>query len=170
MQELVHSKQSFSFLKQVIAIEFRFRFYFHKRIILTIVILVLGAIQLSTEIELEQLLCEKAVLEEELRRLEGHQKELEMRARTLCEKIIQELKNKSSAKREAINQLQSKVDELEAQLEKFSAHGILERASAVTSENAENPEAVEEATDGSEETQEKNENIVMVTAFDKEEV
>ena len=107
---------------------------------------------MSIEIELEQLLHEKAVLEQELRRLEGQQKELETRAKTLCQKIIQELKNKHSAKKAAVNQLQSKVDELEAQLEKFSAHAILERA-----------------TDDSKEIQEKDENIVIMAAFDKEE-
>jgi len=113
----------------------------------------------STEIELEQLLHEKAALEEELHRLEGQQKELAMRARAVCEKIIQELKNKTSAKRAAINQLRTKVDELEAQFEKLSPHAIPERAN----------QAVEEATNGSKDTHEKDDNIVILTAFENEE-
>ena len=119
----------------------------------------MDAIQLSTEIELEQLLHEKAVLEEELHRLEGQQKELAMRARAVCEKIIQELKNKTSAKRAAINQLRTKVDELEAQLEKISIHAVPEKAN----------QAVEEATDSSKDAQEKDDNIVILTAFENEE-
>ena len=84
---------------------------------------------MSTEIELEQLLHEKATLEEELHRLEDQQKELAMRARAVCEKIIQELKNKTNAKRAAIDQLRTKVDELEAQFEKISGHAAPETAS-----------------------------------------
>ena len=114
---------------------------------------------MSTEIELEQLLHEKAVLEEELHRLEGQQKELANRARAVCEKIIQELKNKTSAKRAAINQLRTKVDELEAQLEKISTHAIPEKAN----------QPVEETTNGSKDAQEKDDNIVILTAFDSEE-
>ena len=114
---------------------------------------------MSTEIELEQLLHEKAVLEEELHRLEGQQKELAMRARAVCEKIIQELKNKTSAKRAAINQLRTKVDELEAQLEKISTHAVPEKAN----------QTVEETTNGSKDAQEKDDNIVILTAFENEE-
>ena len=114
---------------------------------------------MSTEIELEQLLHEKAALEEELHRLEGQQKELAMRARAVCEKIIHELKTKTSAKRAAINQLRTKVDELEAQLEKISMHAIPEKAS----------QTVEEATNGSKDIQEKDDNIIILTAFDNEE-
>jgi predicted nuclease with TOPRIM domain len=119
----------------------------------------LDAIKLSTEIELEQLLHEKAALEEELHRLEGQQKELSMRARAVCEKIIQELKNKTTTKRAAINQLRTKVDELEAQLEKISMQTVPERAN----------QAVEEAANGSKDAQEKDDNIVILTAFDSEE-
>ena len=114
---------------------------------------------MSTEIELEQLLHEKAALEEELHRLEGQQKELAMRARAVCEKIINELKNKTSAKRAAINQLRTKVDELEAQLEKISMHAVPEKAN----------QTVEEATNGSKDIQEKDDNIIILTAFDNEE-
>ena len=98
-------------------------------------------------------------MEEELHRLEGQQKELAMRARAVCEKIIQELKNKTSAKRAAINQLRTKVDELEAQLQKLSAHAIPEKAN----------QTVEETTNGSKDTQEKDDNIVILTAFENEE-
>ena len=119
----------------------------------------LDAIQLSTEIELEQLLHEKAALEEELHRLEGQQKELAMRARAVCEKIIQELKNKNSAKRAVINQLRTKVDELEAQLEKISMHAVPEKAN----------QTLEETTNASKDAQEKDDNIVILTAFDSEE-
>ena len=114
---------------------------------------------MSTEIELEQLLHEKAALEEELHRLEGQQKDLSMRARAVCEKIINELKNKTSAKRAAINQLRTKVDELEAQLEKISMHTVPEKAN----------QTVEPATNDSKDAQEKDDNIVILTAFDSEE-
>ena len=113
---------------------------------------------MSTEIELEQLLHEKAALEEELHRLEGQQKDLSMRARAVCEKIIQELKNKTSTKRAAINQLRTKVDELEAQLEKISTHTVPEKTN----------QTVEEATSGSKDAQEKDDNIVILTAFENE--
>ena len=113
---------------------------------------------MSTEIELEQLLHEKAALEEELHRLEGQQKELSMRARAVCEKIIQELKNKTTTKRAAINQLRTKVDELEAQLEKISMHTVPEKAN----------QTLEETTNGSKDIPEKDDNIVILTAFENE--
>ena len=114
---------------------------------------------MSTEIELEQLLHEKAALEDELHRLEGQQKDLSMRARAVCEKIIQELKNKTTTKRAAITQLRTKVDELEAQLEKISMHTAPEKAN----------QTVEQATSGSKDAQEKTDNIVILTAFETEE-
>jgi predicted nuclease with TOPRIM domain len=100
--------------------------------------------ELNIEVELEQLLREKATLEEELHRLEGQQKELDTRARSLCQKIIQELKNKTIVKKDVVSQLKAKVEELEAQLEKFSVHAALEKANAAAAESAENQETAEE--------------------------
>ncbi len=129
-----------------------------------------GAIQLSNEVELEKLLFEKATLEEEMRRLEERQMELEMRARTLCEKIIEEIKKKNYLKKQTVDQLQIKVDQLEAQLEKFSVSAFLEKASVVTSENAENREAVVEEAAASKDSQEKDGPPVLIAVFDKEEL
>ena len=118
--------------------------------------------------EFEQLLSEKAGLEQEARDLEEEKKQVETRAKVLCQKIIQELKNKNHAKRESINQLQSKVDNLEAQLDKLSGSGVLERAGVATSENAENKDDTEKALEASEEN--VSETTVIVTALDKEEL
>jgi hypothetical protein len=59
-------------------------------------------------------------------------------------------------KKVAVSKLQDKVEELEAQLEAFSAHAYLAQASEA-----------EEAASDSEEKQEDN--VVVLTAFDKEE-
>jgi hypothetical protein len=120
--------------------------------------------------EFEQLLNEKAALEDESRDLEEEQKQVEMRAKVLCNKIIQELKNKNDAKREAISQLQSKANELEAQLEKLSALGILGKAGIMASENAEKLQSAEDAAEASEaKTESEVEATVIVAALDKEE-
>jgi predicted nuclease with TOPRIM domain len=113
--------------------------------------------------EIEELLNEKAALEAESRGLEGEQKQLELRVKTLCQKIIQELKKRNFPRRETINRLQSKIEELEAQLEKLAASSFFEKASEEASENNENLEmALEE--------QEKDKNTVFVTTLDEEEL
>jgi len=125
---------------------------------------------MSMSAEFEQLLNEKAALEDESRDLEEEQKKVEMRAKALCNRIIQDLKNKNDAKREEISQLQSKADELEAQLEKLSAPGILEKAGIMTSENAEKPQSAEYAAEASEaKTESEVEDTVVVAALDEQE-
>src|SRR4030042_2877508 len=125
---------------------------------------------MSMSAEFEQLLNEKAALEDESRDLEEEQKQVEMRAKVLCNRLIQDLKNKNNAKREAVSQLQSKADELEAQLEKLSAPGILEKAGIMTRENAEKPQSAEDAAEASEaKSASEDEDAVVVAALDKEE-
>jgi predicted nuclease with TOPRIM domain len=113
--------------------------------------------------EINELLNEKAALEAESRGLEGEQKQLELRVKTLCEKIIQELKKRNFPRREAINRLRSKVEELEAQLEKLAASSFFEKASAEASENNEPQEAALEE-------QEKDKDTVFVASFNEEEL
>jgi hypothetical protein len=124
--------------------------------------------KMSLSAEFEQLLNEKAALEDESRDLEEEQKKVEMRAKALCNRIIEDLKNKNDAKREAISQLQSKADELEAQLEKLSAPGFLEKAGIMTSENAEKPQSADAVEASEAKTESEGEATVMVAALDKE--
>ena len=120
--------------------------------------------------EFEQLLNQKAHLEADARDLEEKQRQVEAKAKVLCDKIIQELKNKNMAKQEALNQLQSKVDELEAQLEKISGSIVPEKTGAITCENAEKPQAAEEAPHSYEEEQQSDgDNAIIVTALSQEE-
>jgi hypothetical protein len=77
-------------------------------------------IKLSEAIQLEQLLNEKTGMETEARELDEEQKQLKLRAKMLTEKIIQELRKKNNAKQDAVNTLQSKVGELESQLNSLS--------------------------------------------------
>ena len=82
----------------------------------------------------------------------------------LCQKIIQELKDKNSAKRETINQIQSKVGELESQLNKLSSC-VLEQAGIATSESEEKHESAEKTA---EKQQDGGENAVIITTVDQE--
>ena len=116
---------------------------------------------MSEKTEFEQLLNQKADLEQEARELEEERKQVEIRAREVCEKIIQELKEKNSAKREAINQLQAKADALESQLNDVSGC-ILERA-GVTDNQSGDIEIPEEFLDGNEGN---IENSVIVAAVE----
>lgn len=119
----------------------------------------LGDIQMSTPIEMEQLQNEKVRLEEESHYLDEKLKQLETHWKVLNEKVaIQELKNENAAKQEAINQLQSKISLLETRLERRS-----------TNENAEDQEAMRETSDASGEEQEKDEDTITVTALNGEE-
>ena len=119
--------------------------------------------KLDSSPEIEELLNEKAALEAESRGLEGEQKQLELRVKTLCQKIIQELKKRNFPRREAINRLRSKVEELEAQLEKLAASSYFEKACA--EENASNKN-LEAALD----EQGKIKNTVFVANLDEEEL
>jgi hypothetical protein len=82
----------------------------------------------------------------------------------LCQKIIQELKDKNRTKREALNQVQSKVDALESQLNNLSGT-VVEQAGiapSVSEEKHENAEATEEKQ------QDSGENAVIITTIDQE--
>jgi len=83
---------------------------------------------MSETIQLEQLLNEKTGVEEESRDLDEEQKQLKLKAKVLAEKIIQELRKKNNAKQQTVNQLQSKVGELENQLNNLSVSGVLGNA------------------------------------------
>lgn len=74
--------------------------------------------------QVEQLLNEKANIEDEGRELDEEQKQLKLRVRTLTEKIIHELKKRNTIKQEAVNQLQSEVEELESQLNSLSVSDV----------------------------------------------
>jgi chromosome segregation ATPase len=119
---------------------------------------------MSEKTEFEQLLNQKADLEQEARKLEEERKQVEIRAREVCEKIIQELKEKNSAKREAINRLQAKADELESQLNSVSGC-ILESAEATAnlSEDIDIPVAF---LDGNEDN---SESVIVAAVEDAEE-
>ncbi len=75
---------------------------------------------MSKTIQLEQLLNEKASMEDEGRELDEEQKQLKDRARALTEQIIEELRRKNAAKQESVNNLQSKVNALELELNSLS--------------------------------------------------
>jgi len=76
---------------------------------------------LSTSKELETLRCTRIELEEESRSLIGKQKNLEERVKVLEENTaIEELKNSNKATREAISQLESKINGLEHRLKEVS--------------------------------------------------
>ena len=93
---------------------------------------------MSETVQFEQLLNEKAGVEEEAHDLDEEQRQLKLRARALVEKIIQELKKKNSEKHQTVNQLQSKIGELESQLNSLSIPKVVEKAAppATISEEA----------------------------------
>jgi hypothetical protein len=122
---------------------------------------------MSEKTEFEQLLNEKADLEQEALELEEEKKQVELRAKALCQKIIQELKNENNGKREEINQLQSKADELEAQLNKVSGC-ILECARVVSKINDENHEDNSNLVESSDEIEDLDETNILVTTVDED--
>jgi chromosome segregation ATPase len=74
--------------------------------------------------QLEQLQNEKSSIEQESQELEEEQRQLKLRAKTLTEKIIQELKKRNNIKQESVNKLQTKVNELEKQLNTLSISSV----------------------------------------------
>ena len=119
---------------------------------------------MSETIQLEQLLNEKAGIEEESQELDAEQKQLRLKAKVLAEKIIQEIKKKNNAKQDQISKLQSKVGELENQLNNLSASGVLDNE---VTENTGEEEATSEAFD---EAMEPVEDNVTVTEVNDEEM
>ena len=76
------------------------------------------SIPLGSRLEgnLEELLQEKADLERNLRCLDEQERELDQRARILCEKITQEIRKRNNEKQRAIYQLQDANAKMENQL------------------------------------------------------
>jgi chromosome segregation ATPase len=74
--------------------------------------------------QLEQLQNEKSSIEQESQELEEEQRQLKLRAKSLTEKIIQELKKRNNIKQESVNKLQTKVNELEKQLNTLSISSV----------------------------------------------
>ena len=127
---------------------------------------------MSATVEIEQLQNEKTRLEEEGLSLDEKLKQLERRWKLLNEQVvIQDLKSQNAAKQEAINQLQSKISQLEARLETLH-NSPKEEAPATATQDAEhqNQETRNETADASAEAQEKeDEDTIKITALDSEE-
>ena len=127
---------------------------------------------LSETVQLEQLMNEKADMEEESRHLDEEQKQLKVRARVLCEKIIQVLRKKNIEKKQALDQLQSKIGYLEAQLNAMSVSDLPPRPTQ--EENVEVKEAIaaaEAANEGfAEEMPETDENVTIAAVEEEIEV
>ena len=124
--------------------------------------------KMSETIQLEQLISEKSGVEEESRHLDEEQRQLKLRAKMLCEKIIQELKKKNGQKQQSVNQLQSRIGALEAQLNTLSVSSVLgENAKEATIDNGDEAEATEVLE---EEMQETEDNAVTVNEVDNEEM
>jgi len=94
----------------------------------------------------------KASMECEGRELDEEQKQLKLRAKTLTEKIIQELKKRNSAKQEAVNRLHNKVKELESELNSLSNPDVPDTTNKNNDESQEKAETVEAFEESLEET------------------
>jgi hypothetical protein len=66
--------------------------------------------------DLEQLMKEKVELETESTRLDEQEKKLEVRARTLCERVIREIRKSNLEKQRAVNQLRERIERMETRL------------------------------------------------------
>jgi hypothetical protein len=76
---------------------------------------------LSENAEYEQLMEKKAVLEEQSRFLDEKQKQLDLHAKMLCGKIIQEIKKRNNERQQKVSCLREKIEQMEAQLELVSS-------------------------------------------------
>ena len=126
---------------------------------------------LSETVQFEQMMNEKSSMEEESRHLDEAQKQLKIRAKVLAEKIIQELRKKNIEKKQAVDQLQSKIGNLEAQLNALSVSDI-PPAPAIeeTAEVKEATETAEPPNEGfAEEMPETDENVT-IAAVEEEEI
>lgn len=66
--------------------------------------------------EYEQLMKKKAALEEQSRFLDEKQKQLDLHAKMLCRKIIQEIKKRNAEKQQTVSHLKERIEKIEAQL------------------------------------------------------
>ncbi len=103
-------------------------------------------VSMSETIQLEQLLDEKASMEDEGHGLDEEHRQLRDRAKALTAKIIEELRKQNNAKQNAVNGMQSKVNELELQLSGLQETKTPDNADAVMEEATVVPET-EEMTD-----------------------
>ncbi len=120
---------------------------------------------MSETIQLEELLNEKASMEDEGHELDEEHKQLKDRAKALTAKIIEELRKKNNVKQESVNNLQSKVNELELQL------GTLQEPNATgnTEEFVKEAPETEQLTDPFEKPQEITNDSVSVAEVAQEE-
>ena len=131
---------------------------------------------MSTPNELEELRNRRVKLEEESHSLKDKQTNFEERVKVLEEKLaIAELQNNNKMTRDAISQLESKMNELEERLNKtLQAPEPAEPAEKVTPEENVVPEPVEEAAqevaetevEKAEEPEEPEEEAVTVKPFE----
>jgi len=93
--------------------------------------------------QLEQMLKEITVVETESNELDEEQKQLRLKAKLLAEKIIQELQKRNKAKLDVVNKLQSKISELESQLNMLSTPDVIDSADVSKDDSEEIPEGSE---------------------------
>ena len=125
---------------------------------------------MSEQKELERLQAKRAELEAESRSLKEEQKNLKDRLLILEEEIaIEELEDNNKATREAIAQLESKMNDLEARLKPVpQIHETPPTATEVAPEVVAAPEKPEEALAPAETAPEEHEeDIVTVTAIEE---
>ena len=117
---------------------------------------------MSETIQLEQLLNEKASMEDEGRELEEENRQLKVKAKVLTEKIIEELRKKNDAKQKAVNNLQSKVNELESELSTLSDAYTPERTETITEPATETEEIAGSAENQPEEAPDDSVSVTEV--------
>jgi chromosome segregation ATPase len=124
---------------------------------------------LSETIQLEQLLNEKASMEDEGRELEEESRQLKVRAKMLTEKIIEELRKKNDAKQKSVNTLQFKVNELESELNMLSDAYATAGTETTAEPTAERVEMADSFEKQPQETPETPDDSVSVTEVVQEE-
>jgi hypothetical protein len=126
-------------------------------------------IELGDSKELEQLQNRRAELEEESNSLGQQQQNLEIKVKTLEERIrISELENINKTRLEAITQLESKVGELEQRLKTGGKTESYESTNEAKLEINEAPESAEEVTASVSKTieEEPEDEVVTVAAIE----
>ncbi len=124
---------------------------------------------MSETIQLEQLLDEKASMEDEGHQLDEEHKQLRDRAKALTAKIIEELRKQNNTKQNEVNGIKSKVNELEMQLGRLQEVKTQENANAVMEEAPVVPET-EEMTDPFEKQPRQAPDVSVMVAEVTEEV
>lgn len=123
--------------------------------------------ELSTSRELEELQNRKAGLQEESHSLNDQQKNLDERVKVLEEKIaIEELKNNNKTTREAISQLESKIDGLERRLREVSQEPEVHEPEKTLTLATETPQQTQETAPVATETtpEDSEEEVITVAA------